>query len=187
MEKEIGNWLRARRGNLRKGERTQMEGNYDIGLIGLAVMGQNLVLNIERNGFSVAVFNRTGSVTEEFMRARVDGKRIGAAYTFKPFSVGELTARVDWTERGENYYYPLDSINIFNEEVKDPGTENLRARIALSGMPIGDKGSWEVGIWGDNLTDHNNLGYGIDFGGLGFGGLFYTEPRRYGVDVKINF
>ena len=116
-----------------------------------------------------------------------DNLHLGAAYTFKPFSIGEVSARVDWTERGENYYYPLDSINIFNEEVKDPGTENLRARIALSGMPIGDKGSWEVGIWGDNLTDHNNLGYGIDFGGLGFGGLFYTEPRRYGVDVKINF
>jgi 3-hydroxyisobutyrate dehydrogenase-like beta-hydroxyacid dehydrogenase len=31
----------------------------DIGLIGLAVMGQNLVLNMERNGFSVAVYNRT--------------------------------------------------------------------------------------------------------------------------------
>ena len=127
------------------------------------------------------------SKVARFSAVAKENLHIGAAYTFKPFSVGELTARVDWTERGENYYYPLDSINIFNEEVKDPGTENLRARIALSGMPIGDKGSWEVGIWGDNLTDHNNLGYGIDFGGLGFGGLFFTEPRRYGVDVKINF
>lgn len=33
--------------------------NADIGLIGLAVMGQNLVLNMARNGFTVAVFNRT--------------------------------------------------------------------------------------------------------------------------------
>ena len=35
----------------------------DIGLIGLAVMGENLVLNMESKGFSVAVFNRTVSVT----------------------------------------------------------------------------------------------------------------------------
>lgn len=39
---------------------------HDIALIGLAVMGQNLVLNMANNGFSVAVFNRTTSVTDEF-------------------------------------------------------------------------------------------------------------------------
>jgi 6-phosphogluconate dehydrogenase len=39
---------------------------HDIGLIGLAVMGQNLVLNMANHGFSVAVFNRTTSVTDEF-------------------------------------------------------------------------------------------------------------------------
>ena len=39
----------------------------DFGLIGLAVMGQNLVLNVESRGFTVAVFNRTTSVTEKFV------------------------------------------------------------------------------------------------------------------------
>ena len=39
----------------------------DIGLIGLAVMGQNLALNMERNGFGVAVYNRTESITTAFM------------------------------------------------------------------------------------------------------------------------
>ena len=39
---------------------------HDIGLIGLAVMGQNLVLNMANNGFSVAVYNRTTSTTDEF-------------------------------------------------------------------------------------------------------------------------
>jgi 6-phosphogluconate dehydrogenase len=37
----------------------------DIGLIGLAVMGENLVLNMESKGFSAAVFNRTTAVTEK--------------------------------------------------------------------------------------------------------------------------
>jgi 6-phosphogluconate dehydrogenase len=40
---------------------------HDIGLIGLAVMGQNLVLNMANNGFSVGVNNRTASVTDEFV------------------------------------------------------------------------------------------------------------------------
>ena len=37
------------------------------GVIGLGVMGRNLALNIERNGFPVAVYNRTESTTEDFV------------------------------------------------------------------------------------------------------------------------
>src|SRR5256885_11590689 len=48
----------------------------DIGLIGLAVMGENLVLNMESKGFSVAVFNRTTEVTDKFAAGRGKGKKI---------------------------------------------------------------------------------------------------------------
>src|SRR6476646_3944173 len=48
----------------------------DIGLIGLAVMGENLVLNMESKGFQVAVFNRTAAVTEKFAAGRGKGKDI---------------------------------------------------------------------------------------------------------------
>ncbi len=48
----------------------------DIGLIGLAVMGENLVLNMESKGFNVAVFNRTAAVTEKFAANRARGKNI---------------------------------------------------------------------------------------------------------------
>jgi 6-phosphogluconate dehydrogenase len=47
---------------------------YDIGLIGLAVMGENLALNMESRGFHVAVFNRTTSVVDRFMADRGKGK-----------------------------------------------------------------------------------------------------------------
>jgi len=48
----------------------------DFGLIGLAVMGQNLVLNVESRGFSVSVFNRTTSKMEDFIRESCQGKKI---------------------------------------------------------------------------------------------------------------
>ncbi|MCC7492983.1 MAG: decarboxylating NADP(+)-dependent phosphogluconate dehydrogenase [Fimbriimonadaceae bacterium] len=48
----------------------------DIGLIGLAVMGQNLVLNLESKGFQVSVFNRTTATMEEFVAQRCGGKQI---------------------------------------------------------------------------------------------------------------
>ncbi len=45
-------------------------GNCDIGLIGLAVMGENLALNIASRGFRIAVYNRTASVTDAFVAGR---------------------------------------------------------------------------------------------------------------------
>jgi len=57
----------------------------DIGLIGLAVMGENLVLNMESKGFSVAVFNRTWEVTEKFANGKAKGKNIHPARTMEEF------------------------------------------------------------------------------------------------------
>jgi 6-phosphogluconate dehydrogenase len=48
----------------------------DIGLIGLAVMGENLVLNMASHGFTVAVFNRTTSKVDAFLQGRARGKTI---------------------------------------------------------------------------------------------------------------
>jgi len=63
---------------------------YDIGLIGLAVMGENLVLNMESKGFRVAVYNRTTEVTEKFANARAKGKNILPTRTLEEF-VGALS------------------------------------------------------------------------------------------------
>jgi len=61
----------------------------DIGLIGLAVMGENLVLNMESKGFHVAVYNRTAAVTEKFATNRARGKNIHPTTTMEEF-VGAL-------------------------------------------------------------------------------------------------
>ena len=61
----------------------------DIGLIGLAVMGENLVLNMESKGFTVAVFNRTWEVTEKFAAGKAKGKNIRPNQTMDEF-VGAL-------------------------------------------------------------------------------------------------
>lgn len=55
----------------------------DIGLIGLAVMGENLVMNMESKGFTVAVFNRTTSKVENFVNGRAKGKNIIGAYSLE--------------------------------------------------------------------------------------------------------
>lgn len=54
-----------------------------IGVIGLAVMGKNLALNIESRGYSVAVYNRSPERTEEFMENEAKGKNFAAAYSLQ--------------------------------------------------------------------------------------------------------
>ncbi|MGB1930329.1 MAG: decarboxylating NADP(+)-dependent phosphogluconate dehydrogenase [Mariniblastus sp.] len=55
----------------------------DIGLIGLAVMGENLVLNMASNGYNVVVYNRTTSKVDEFLAGRAAGKSIGGAHSLE--------------------------------------------------------------------------------------------------------
>lgn len=55
------------------------------GVIGLAVMGENLALNVESRGFPIAVYNRTAAKTEEFMTKRAQGKDVKAAYSLQEF------------------------------------------------------------------------------------------------------
>lgn len=51
------------------------------GLIGLAVMGENLALNVERNGFPIAVYNRSREKTDTFMTTRAGGKNVKPTYS----------------------------------------------------------------------------------------------------------
>ena len=63
------------------------EASCDIGLIGLAVMGQNLVLNMNDHGFKVAVFNRTVSKVDDFIANEAKGTQVVGAH-----SIEELTS-----------------------------------------------------------------------------------------------
>lgn len=58
-------------------------GKADIGLIGLAVMGENLILNMESHGFTVAVYNRTIEKVDSFINGRGKGKSLIPAYSIQ--------------------------------------------------------------------------------------------------------
>ncbi|MFW5915440.1 MAG: decarboxylating NADP(+)-dependent phosphogluconate dehydrogenase [Planctomycetota bacterium] len=61
-----------------------MAGN-DFGIMGMAVMGQNLALNAESKGFSVSVYNRTTSTMEEFVEERCEGRDVSGYRTVEDF------------------------------------------------------------------------------------------------------
>ena len=62
-----------------------MEKKADIGLIGLGVMGRNLILNMDDHGFAVAAYNRTASKLEAFLDSMPDGTRVVGASSLEAF------------------------------------------------------------------------------------------------------
>src|SRR5215471_17376845 len=83
-------------------------GTAEFAMIGLGVMGENLSLNIERNGFSVAVYNRELDWTDKFISGRGKGKQIAGTKSFQELAKSLKRPRrimmmikagppVDWT------------------------------------------------------------------------------------------
>ena len=62
-----------------------MSKKADIGIVGLAVMGENLILNMESKGFTVACFNRTVSKVDDFINGRAQGKNIIGCHSIEEF------------------------------------------------------------------------------------------------------
>jgi 6-phosphogluconate dehydrogenase len=137
----------------------------DIGLIGLAVMGQNLVLNMERNGFGVVVYNRTGSTTTAFMEGPASGKKITAAYTLeelfaslkKPYKViimvkagapvDEVIAQIKpYLEPGDLI---MDGGNSHFQDT-DRRSKEMEAK-GIRYMGVGISGGEEGALWGPSI------------------------------------
>src|SRR5215216_5042227 len=65
----------------------------NFGVVGLAVMGENLALNIERNGFPIAVYNRTGERTQAFLSDRAAGLDVKGTFSVEEFVSALATPR----------------------------------------------------------------------------------------------
>ena len=91
-----------------------MPAQADIGLLGLGVMGQNLALNIERNRYSIAVFDREASVLESFL-ARTE---ISGAQSFRDFVHAIKTPRkiILLVKAGAPIDWTIDQIKPFLEQ-----------------------------------------------------------------------
>jgi 6-phosphogluconate dehydrogenase len=142
----------------------------DIGLIGLAVMGQNLVLNMERNGYTVAIYNRTTRVTDEFIAAHPD-KKLVPTRTLEEFVASLERPRkiLIMVKAGAPVDAVLDSLVPLLEPgdlVMDGGnsyfmdTERRAKALEEAGllfMGVGVSGGEEGALWGPSIMPGGSL------------------------------
>jgi anaerobic selenocysteine-containing dehydrogenase len=93
-----------------------MTNTSDIGLVGLAVMGENLVLNMESKGFSVSVYNRTTEVTDKFAAGRAKG------------ILGTVRSHDQW------------NTTIYSDDDRYRGVKNLRTLVFMNENDMQDRG-----------------------------------------------
>jgi 6-phosphogluconate dehydrogenase len=143
----------------------ESHGARHIGVVGLAVMGENLARNIERNGFAPAVYNRTAAVTDEFMATRGKDLQVLPTYTIK-----DMVASLERPRRillmvkaGAPVDAVIEEIAPFLEEgdiLIDGGnslytdTERRSADLANRGFQfvgMGVSGGEEGALWGPSL------------------------------------
>jgi 6-phosphogluconate dehydrogenase len=142
-----------------------MANKAQIGLIGLGVMGENLILNIERNGYTVAVYNRTTAKVDEFIANRGKGKKLIGCDDTKTFieSLERPRKIVLLVKAGD----PVDeTINSFKQYLEkgdiiiDGGnshfTDTMRREKAFAAEGLyfigsGVSGGEEGALWGPSL------------------------------------
>ena len=78
----------------------------DIGVVGLAVMGENLILNMESKGFTVACYNRTVSKVDHFIDGRARGRNIIGAHSIEELHEKAVLVRI--TSVGLRESHPHD-------------------------------------------------------------------------------
>jgi iron complex outermembrane receptor protein len=117
--------------------------------------------------------------------------RLGADYTFDRTEMGELSFGADWAWSSKRWFgtINLSNVNPFNEQLSDPGHGTLNAYVMLSDIPVLDgRTRAQFRIFGENLTDEKYPVAAVDFGSaVGFAGNAWGLPRRFGVELKLDY
>jgi 6-phosphogluconate dehydrogenase len=144
----------------------------DIGLIGLAVMGENLALNIERNGYPISVFNRTTSKVDDFMKRKAKGKKFVGAQSVEEFVKSLKTPRkiiimvkagkpVDDTIQGLLPFLDKNDIIIDGGNSLFTDTERRTQELESKGFQFigtGVSGGEEGALWGPSIMPGGSKG-----------------------------
>ncbi|MFQ5846277.1 MAG: decarboxylating NADP(+)-dependent phosphogluconate dehydrogenase [Candidatus Methylomirabilales bacterium] len=140
-------------------------GTAAFGIIGLGVMGQNLALNVERNGYPVVVWNREPEWVDEFVQRKAHGKRVIGTTSIQDF-VGALArprkimmmiragAPVDWTIDQVKPYLEKGDIIIDGGNSRFQDTQRREKDMAVDGLRFvgtGVSGGETGARWGPSL------------------------------------
>ena len=110
-----------------------------------------------------------------------------AEYAFNLANVGRLTVRGDWNYRSKIYFFATPvGLSFFDETIS--GARSLfDAQLRLDDVKLTDGANLSVSAFVKNLTNMKHTTRAIDFGALGYAGVWYGDPRTYGLEMTVRF
>jgi iron complex outermembrane receptor protein len=162
-----------------------------------AVLAEGLFLNVSYgyldSDIDEYLFTNSQGITADLADeasmslAPENSASIGLEYRFAETAVGAPVLSVDWSYKDEFHFTSISTAaNGAHETIKADDYSLLNARFMWDDLPLGE-GRGRILLWGKNLTDEEYRVAGIDFGGLGFAGNVYGEPKSYGIDLIYEF
>lgn len=107
-------------------------------------------------------------------------------YAFDVSNLGSLTLRGDWNYRSKMYFFATPVGLQFFDDIVSPGRSLLDAQIRLDNVAIGN-GDWSLTAFVKNITNKKHTTRAIDFGALGYAGVWYGDPRTWGLELSVRF
>ncbi len=133
------------------------------------------------DGNGEALVTDISDVASTLTGGPADSAAVILQYTFPALGFGTLVAQVDGTYASKRTFAP--QLNLYD------ATESYtlwNARLTLQEIPV-PRGALSLALWGRNLGDEEERGFGIDFGALGFVSNTYRELRSVGADLRYEF
>lgn len=108
-------------------------------------------------------------------------------YQFPEMAIGIPGVRISYSHISSRPFMPLPRVAPFASVTRDPGYDDVHARISLSKIPLGGA-LGEIAVYGENLlNDKEHRTGAIDFGALGFSEAQYGPPRTFGVSFSVDY
>lgn len=104
-------------------------------------------------------------------------------YQFPEASFGTVNLRLDATYTDGFNFNPV----LFLPENAAEDQHTVNARLGISNMPVGGDGEFRIAVWGKNITNEEDKGFGIDFGALGYTVNSFNELASWGIDFTYEY
>lgn len=108
-------------------------------------------------------------------------------YAFDLANVGRLSVRGDWNYRSKIYFFATPVGLPFFDELASAGRSLFDAQLRLDEVKLTNSANLSVSMFVKNITNKKHTTRAIDFGALGYAGVWYGEPRTYGLEMTVRY
>lgn len=169
--------------------KTRYQG-FEIEAVAVPIAGLTLSGNVGHIDIDILKFAAFGGDIADIAKpqnAPAMTANTSAEYAFDLTNLGRLTIRADWNYRSKIYFFATPVGLPFFDETISGARSLIDAQVRLDNVELTNGAKLSMSAFVKNLTNKKHTTRAIDFGALGYAGVWYGEPRTYGLEMTARF